>query len=79
MAVSMILPNVKIIKNTSQLPNLKVSSKMVFKFQDTLVLIMIKILGVIMVGESNIIRKLASNEEKFEHLTIKNSIKRMEA
>jgi len=75
----MILPNVKIIKNTSQLPNLKVSSKMVFKFQDTLVLIMIKILGVIMVGESNIIRKLASNEEKFEHLTIKNSIKRMEA
>ena len=52
---------------------------MVFKFQDTLVLIMIKILGVILVGESNIIRKLASNEEKFEHLTIKNSIKRMEA
>jgi hypothetical protein len=75
----MILPNVKIIKNTSQLPNLKVSSKMVFKFQDTLVLIMIKILGVILVGESNIIRKLASDEEKSEHLTIKNSIKRMEA
>jgi hypothetical protein len=75
----MILPNVKIIKNTTQLPNLKVSSKMVFKFQDTLVLIMIKILGVILVGESNIIRKLASDEEKSEHLTIKNSIKRMEA